>query len=405
MKNLIRISPLLALLVALIPPAAQAQLVTTQTTFSVAVPMTGAGTGGNTAVSLTSCTGTVLPSVAQVGSYIWVDWEAMQIATLVSGTIGGSGTCTVQTKRAQLGTRQGPHATTAVVYITNQATGTGDSSRPFSGGALIGLDPQGSCVATANFSLPVISWLSGRVWTCPTTGPLANNWAVVYDPSAIFSITDGLLWVPATEACSIQTTGTLAAGGYGGSTANTSFGPVITGALGAGNVPVMQIATTNAAGAATHTYTCHVSIATRTRGATTGPGAGAAISDVTFLYGVQQNGLGTQVAVLASGTLNGTTVFGKVLAPTAGAAETASTVAPARADAGTMVLTPAVASFNTGTTTVGAFFSEKFAPATPIVMNADLTDFVFSVTLLCTTTVATTTNTPGFYVHIIGVPL
>lgn len=381
--------------------SAFAQLTTTQTTFSAAVPLTGPATGGATTVSLASCTGTVLPSVAQVGSYIWVDWESMQLATLVSGTIGGSGACTITVKRAQLGTKQGSHATTAVVYIGNQATGSGDTSRPFSGGAFALTDPQGSCTASLQFSLPIIATVTGRIWTCPTTGPLNGLWAVVYDPSAPFSITDGALFVPAAGNCSIQiASGVLAAGGFGGSTADTSFGPVITGALGAGNVSVMQIATTNNAAAAVHTYTCHVTIPTRLRNT-----AGAAISDIVFPYGVQQNALGTQVAVLASGTLNGTTVFGKVVLPTAGAAETASTVAPARADAGTMVLTPAVASFNTGVTTRGAFFTEKFTPATPILMNADLTDFTFSVSLLCTTTVATTTNTPGLYVHLIGVPL
>lgn len=390
--NLIGLSVLLAC-------SAFAQLVTTQTTFSSAVAITGSGTGGFTNVTLASCTSVVIPSAAAVGSYLWVDWEAMQVATLVSGTAGGSGACTLTVKRSQLGSKQGAHGTAAVVYVGNQATGTGDSSRPFSGGAFAMADPQGTCTAAVQYSLPIIATLTGRVWTCPTSGPLSSLWAVVYDPSAVFSISDGYLFVPAIGNCTGSLpVGTLAAGGFGVNGA-TGIGN-IQGGTGASFAPVYQIATTNAANIAQHLYNCHIPLPNRTR--TT---AGAAIQDIVAVYGVQQTALGTQAVTLASGQLNGVTVFTKITLPVPGAAETASTVTPVRADAGTLVIAPIAASFNGGLTTAGAFFTEKFTPATPILTNVDNTEFFFNMDLLCQTTVATTTNLLGFYVHIVGVPL
>jgi hypothetical protein len=383
MKKLFTLSILLLVLAA----GSFAQLTTTSTNFSVAVAATGPGTAGNTNVQLASCTGTVLPSVSQVGSYLWADAEAMQIAALVSGTIGGSGTCTLNVVRGVMGTLEGPHATSAVVYIGNQATSTGDPSRPASGGPFIGFDPEGSCTAAQQYTLPLINWRSGRVWTCPTTGPLANLWAVTYDPTAIFSLTDGALFVP-PGACSISASG-------------NSTGTV--GLQTVGGVAVQQQAVTST-GTNTITLTCHMSIPTRLRGSTSGPGAGAAILDVVVPYGVQQASLGTQVATLASGTMNSTAVFQKSTFPVAAASETQS-AAFARADTGTLLITPVVASFNTGTTTAGQFFTVKFTPATPILMNTDLQDITVNVTFQCAATTATTVNSPGMFVHIIGVPL
>src|SRR5260221_7059970 len=95
-----------AALLLLAAASAFGQLTTTQTTFSAAVAATGPATGGGTTIALSSCTGTVLPSTTTVGSYLWSDFEAMQVATLISGTIGGSGACTLNVKRAQIGTFQ-----------------------------------------------------------------------------------------------------------------------------------------------------------------------------------------------------------------------------------------------------------------------------------------------------------
>lgn len=156
--------------------------------------------------------------------------------------------------------------------------------------------------------------------------------------------------------------------------------------------PVDQ-AQTSASGTNTHTFICDITPATRLTS-----GAGVPITGATFFYGVQGTGLGTQVAVLASGTMNSSIVFSKVLMPTTGTSETPSTVLPVRADAGTLVITPVVGSFNVATTTAGSFFSAKFAPATAFA-TADLTSYYLTVSLLNTATSVTTTNTPGVLVY------
>jgi len=92
-------------------------------------------------------------------------------------------------------------------------------------------------------------------------------------------------------------------------------------------------------------------------------------------------------------------VFSKVVMPTAGASETPSTVAPVRADAGTLAVTPALASFNSLVTSAGAFFTQRFTPATPFALTGDDTQYYVSMTVLCNTTQATTINTPGVMVH------
>jgi len=397
MKTISRIALLLVL-----ASSAFSQAVTTQTTFSAAIGITGPGTSGGNIISLTSCTGTVLPSTAAAGSYLWADGEVMQVSALVSGTIGGSGACTLNVKRGVNGTLQSGHSTNTVVYVGSQAQGTGDSSRPFAGGAFTTVDPAGSCTATSQFTLPIIAVRFGRVWTCPTSGPLSGQWAVIYDPTATFSLTDSVEFVPAIGNCTIALpVGVFSAGGFGAA-GNTGFGPIQAGAGAATtlNVPVMQISTTNAATVDQHLYTCHIPLPSRLKVT-----AGTAISDVVFVYGVQGTALGTQAATLASGLYNGQLVFTKEVFPAPGTGETPSTAGPVRADTGTLVILPSAANANTGLTTVGAFVTQKFQPATPILMNVDLTNFYFSVDLLCQTTTQTTTNTPGFYVHYINVPL
>jgi hypothetical protein len=121
---------------------------------------------------------------------------------------------------------------------------------------------------------------------------------------------------------------------------------------------------------------------------------------VTWVYGLQQTvANATQVAVEASGTLNGIVAFGKIVVPAAGASETPSTVAQARWDTGTMVLTPAKASFNNGITTTGAFATQKIAPATPVAMTTDATAYYVNFTVLHTATSASTLQVAGAIIH------
>jgi hypothetical protein len=153
MKKLIRQSLLIFLGVG----AAFGQLVTTQTTLSVAIPTTTV-LAAPTTVSLNSCTGTVLPSLAgnTVGSYLGVDQEFMQVESLLTGTIGGSGACTLGVKRGLLGSVAAGHSTVSYVFVGNAATGSGDNSRPFTGGPFVTRAPSGACTASLQYSLPVV---------------------------------------------------------------------------------------------------------------------------------------------------------------------------------------------------------------------------------------------------------
>lgn len=165
--------------------------------------------------------------------------------------------------------------------------------------------------------------------------------------------------------------------------------------VGASFAPVIQ-AQTSASGTNTHTFTCN--IAPPSYLVTTG--SGLMITDATFYYGVQTTGLGTQAAVLASGTMNGVIVFSYVDMPTAGTSETPSTVTPVRADSGTLAISPAVASFNVATTTAGAFYSAKFTPASGTLVHKTVNRALWMVvSLLNTATSATITNSPGILVH------
>lgn len=191
--------------------------------------------------------------------------------------------------------------------------------------------------------------------------------------------TDGYIFLSASN-CQSSVSGNSA-----GTNGATTVGTAVT--------PVMQ-AQTSGVGTNTHTYVCNLALPTRITA-----NRAALINDVTFLYGVQTTGLGTQVAVLASGTMNGSTVFSTITYPTAAGAETPSTVTPVRADSGTLTITPAVASSNVATTTAGGFYSVKFTPATAITAGTDLTQVLLTVSLLNTATSATITNSPGFIIH------
>lgn len=162
---------------------------------------------------------------------------------------------------------------------------------------------------------------------------------------------------------------------------------------GTSATPVFQIQT-SVTGTNTHTYVCDITPPSRVTGGTTG----AVITGADFLYGVQTTNLGTQAVVLASGTMNSVIVFGQIALPAAAATETPSTVAPTRADSGSLVLTPAAASFNVAQTTAGAFFRQTFTPGA-VITTAPGTKYLLTVPLLNTATSATVTQTAGAIVY------
>lgn len=164
---------------------------------------------------------------------------------------------------------------------------------------------------------------------------------------------------------------------------------------GSSGTPVAQAQTSNS-GTNTHTYRCN--LAPPAFIGTTNPRI--FVQDAVFFYGVQTSNLGVQVSTLASGTFNSTTVFTLINYPPPGGAETASTVAPVRADTGTMIINPAVGFFENTSTTAGSFYSIQFKPATPISWNVDLQQLLLNVTLQNTATSATITNSPGVLVHV-----
>jgi hypothetical protein len=197
--------------------------------------------------------------------------------------------------------------------------------------------------------------------------------------------TNRALWLgPAACASSVSANGT----GTNGLTTS-----------GASATPVMQAQTDNTS-TNTHTYVCSINPGTIV--VSSGSTGILAIKDVVFFYGVQTTGLGTQVATLASGTMNSAIVFSTITYPAAGASETPSTVTPVRLDTGSLTIAPAVASFNVATTTAGSFYSVKFTPSAPLPVKTDLTQVLLTVSLLNTATSATITNTPGILIHVIG---
>lgn len=165
---------------------------------------------------------------------------------------------------------------------------------------------------------------------------------------------------------------------------------------GASNTPVVR-AQTAAAGGTTHTFICNIT----PPNSTITTGNGISIVDATFFYS-PQSGIGVQAAVLASGTINGSIVFSFIAYPTPASGETASSVTPVRADSGTMTITPVAASFNIATTTAGAYFSAKFAPASgTLLYKTDLRQLLLTVTLR-TDGAATIITSPGVLVHFRG---
>lgn len=323
-----------------------AQTTVTQTTLSAAITTTN-----GTLVTVASATGISASSNTQT-YWIVVDQEAMQV-TAVSGT-------NLTVIRGIGGSRAHTHASSAIVYF--------GPSGSTSGSPFVAVDPPlGSCTsANETYSLR-INTQNGRIWQCTN-----SSWANVVDAYVFIG--------PGSCNSSVS----------GNSTGTNGFTVLGT----APSIPVVQ-AQTSASGTNTHYYTCNVPVTGRLATA-----RGAWIVDVEFYYGVQTTALGTQVATLSSGTMNSKTVFQTIAYPTPGTSETATGLAEAaRADSGTLLITPVVGSFNTGTTTAGEFFSVKFTPASPISLSTDHQQVFFTVSLLGAGTAAGITNSPGFLAH------
>lgn len=373
-----KIAALLVLVFGLLAGPLFAQTTITQTTLSAALSAPAQG-APNTTVTLASATGVVTPTATATGSELFVDQEAMIVQSLVAGT-----TTTYNVIRGWDGTNAGAtgagiqHASGALVYV-------GPAAGVFGSPFVLSDPPVGNCTLSGEVYSLRVNTRNGRVWQC-TGSTTAAVWMNVVDSYAF--IGPGNCWYSIA-------TGTLTTPTYGAVSSTTGLG-LTTQIATAPAVPVMQISSTNAGVISTDTLTCAVPIPTRAN-----LSKGVYVVDASFLYGIIGTGgvNATQVAVEASGTMNGGLVFSQVTFPAAGAAETPSTVAPVRWDAGTLVLNPAKAAFNSLVTTAGAFFTQKFTPATPMAMAADFTEYMVSMSVLCNTTQATAIYTAGVLVH------
>lgn len=346
------VSAILLMLALLFNVPAFAQTTVTQTTLNGAVSAPSQGVPATT-VTLTSATGVAGPTATQPGSELFVDQEAM-LVTSISGAVA-------QVIRGYDSSPTSAHNSGAIVYVGPTA---GISGSPY-----VFTDPPiGPCTAGNEQYNLRINTRTGRLWQCT-----AGYWA---------NVIDAFMFIPASYCQSSVSGNATGTNGY------TVVGT-------APSLPVVQ-ASTSATGTNTHYYQCSLIPDTSRLAAA----KSVYIVDVEFYYGVQTTALGTQVAVLASGTMNAKTVFQSITYPVPAASETATgTAEAARADAGTLLITPVVASFNVGTTTAGEFFSAKFTPATPLVVSTDHQQVLFTASLLNTATSATVTNSPGILVH------
>ena len=310
------------------------------------------------------------PQLGPPETYLMVDREIMLVNSLpvTVGTI-----YKVPVERGALGTLAVSHLSGATVYV-----GGGSYFKK--------VDPSGACVSTSLTVLPYISVDTGTIWTCPATGQVNAGLWTKQIPIDMFTFTDNEFDLDPASCAPLVSD-------HGG-----TLGITVTGAS---SVYAMQVATTSSATTNTMTYTCPIVAPFRTS-----TGRGVWISKIVADYGVQTTALGTQVNTLASGTYNGSIVFSKIVLPAPGAAETASTVTPVRADAGTLVVTPVIASANTAITTAGGFYTIAFTPSTPFIL-ADLTKYLFTLSLQGTASpsAATVTNLLGVHVYWTSVPL
>lgn len=214
MKNFSKFA-LFALVLMAVPLSAQLSTTNTTLTSPIAANTTAQ-------VCVASATGIVVPSVAVAGSLVSFDKEIDQVLSA-----GASANC-FKVRRGVLGTSAAySHATGAKVWVGQPATGTGDSSRPFSGGAFAPNIPSGICTASAQYTLPIIVYgtLGGGTAVVPynciggywVVGEGQNPSAVPYTSFATFpappattatSVTDvaGTIW---TSQLAVPFNGTL----------------------------------------------------------------------------------------------------------------------------------------------------------------------------------------------------
>lgn len=253
-------------------------------------------------------------------------------------------------------------------------------------------DAMTDCAAPSYLSCNFVYW-PGSGTTLATTTTLATAFASVNRVVAFVTASGGniasITPITITLPRSLTLSGYwVAPGACQQTVSGNSTGTNGQTIAGASFTPVIQ-SQTSATGTNTHTFLCNISPLVRP----------SSVVDATFYYGVQTSNLGTQAAVLASGTMNGSIVFATITYPSPGIGETPSTVTPVRADSGTLLITPVVASSNVNTTTAGAFYSVRFAPASPIAMAADHVQLLLTVTLQSAATSATITNSPGVFVR------
>lgn len=241
MKNLMKSILILALV--LLPQASQAQLATTNTTLSAAI-----SSNTTTEWCIASAAGVVLPSLsgATSGSLLYVDQEAAQILSQ------GSSTTCYRVRRGSLGTSANwSHASGATVYVGAAATGTGDTSRPFSSGPFIQVNPQGSCTATAQYVLPVINTNTGVQYNC-----VGSVWVSTSAYTSTRIRVTGVTPPSAASPAAAEAVETVT-GGVGGAqsatTGNGAAGAAITDVAGVGGAGGSSSGTGGTGGAITET--------------------------------------------------------------------------------------------------------------------------------------------------------
>ncbi|MFM2124607.1 MAG: hypothetical protein RL328_1058 [Acidobacteriota bacterium] len=320
---------------------------TTQTTTSAAV----SATGSVTEVCVASATNINTPAATRNGTYLGIDQEAFQ----VTGS-GSSATC-FKVKGGQLGTARAGHASGANVWVGNTATGSGDSSRPFSGGAIIASAPAGTCTASAQYSLPVVVYganslmnvTNGTAYICGANG----RWGKLKS-----------FWVAPTNCTFAPTTLT---------TTNTY--PQV------GNSTLFVLNGTTNAATGTLTLTCNFYPSALIN--TSSP---AVLQDIVAFYGSQT----TAPSAL------GTPTLGSITFPAVATSETASTVAPVAAGG---TITKTQPSQITSTTTAGSYLSVGYTFASAVALNGDSKVFQFTQPFTNGSAAAMTINTPGLLVH------
>lgn len=174
-----------------------AQQTTQSTTLSTAI------TPSSTAQwCVASATGIVLPNMQQGknGSLLLVDQEVGQ----VTGQ-GSSSTC-FRVTRGQMGTSASvSHSVASTVWVGQPGTSSGDPSRPFTG-AFVTTVPTGSCVATAQFTLPVlfVGLVQNGAWPGSAYNCINGQWSQIgnghitgFTGETAISLVDAFAGIPA----------------------------------------------------------------------------------------------------------------------------------------------------------------------------------------------------------------